>query len=1036
MLGMFNSLQDVTQKVRSGSRPVQAATQNTEEAENDGAVAGVTAEEILYNIISDADRSSQVSGLYGGGYSHDKMPGRGQEIDQSSSPQNYGGQMTRSQLEAEYGQDQYLQSTFGSFDNYMAYMGDASGMLGQQNWWNATGVDKRTAGERVSDYEGSGDLAYNGNQSQINDNLQSDANARKSGYNTWISSEENQGLMNKYGIQQKITAENGDIYEWSGNNYIRTYVAERMGAEDLVKAGIMATVAGGLGAGFAPMIGGSLGLTSPAATGAIKGALGSTLGGALNGDLSAESIALGALTGGVGGSLSNADGMLGGFIDTGSNLADDAIKGAITGGIGGAIDGDVLGGALGGAASGAGMNLLQQGVGWAGDKISDIKDGLTGPGEFDFASDVVDFEGDDLDLDMQAADYLDSLEFVGPSANNAGYNPDTQIPIDDPRYDAQLDFDSDGVIDADDLQPIVPGGDYREGIQFSEMNNWVTESGQVVGRNDVVPDLENGGWKHQWTGEPVNEHANAITMNGQVVAYKDGDSWTDINGEPVTDPALVDFYTNQSTQSGDMQLIEEATHDTMTWDTGNGQESAYQTSDGKWHLTGSDGTVEIDPDTIGQVDYVMGEDGTVRNAATGAVVANQGPSGDWYSADGKIDSIDSFVSNGTNTAVRTEGTGNQILGFSDNHGGSDNPDFGGTIFGESYQDSTGNNYTATDGNGWGIDTGGTNYADPGATQDVYYNLDNGFYNPNATNNAETNFLPPEEIEEIVEQQQQQQEPSESDPVNNTDTNLDSGEVGGGNKGTPSNPVDTAVGSILANLEDEQLQAILSQNPSLAQNIADQIAELISQNTTDSTSDSQTDSSSESQQQESQTETQEETESETETGSEPTNNDPSPVEPNSTPSGSTASNIAQILAAAQAAAAASGGEVDGSTDASGDPNATPGGQNTNNTGDGGLDNETGAGANNDVGTGVQAGDVTGTAEDGTEGGNDEGGGDPDIGAGVSGLLAGLGAGAGMGGGGGNGPQFSPLNDYTRLPQWQKRRHQITMGLLQELMRRAG
>ena len=294
--------------------------------------------EVMYNIISDAERSQQVSGLYGGGYSHDKMPGRGQEIDQSSSPQNYGGQMTRSQLEAEYGQDQYLQSTFGSFDNYMAYMGDASGMLGQQNWWDATGVDKRTAAERVSDYEGRGDLAYNGNQSQINDNRQSDANARKSGYNSWISSEENQGLMNKYGIQQKITAENGDIYEWSGNNYIRTYVAERMGVEDVAKAAIVATVAGGLGAGFAPMVSGGLGITGGFGTGAVQGGLGALAGGALQGDIDPRSIAVGALMGGLnpGGMLSNKMGLnpksfAGGFVGGGTN---SLVGGALqTGGI-------------------------------------------------------------------------------------------------------------------------------------------------------------------------------------------------------------------------------------------------------------------------------------------------------------------------------------------------------------------------------------------------------------------------------------------------------------------------------------------------------------------------------------------------------------------------------------------------------------------------------------------------------------------------------------------------------------------------------
>jgi hypothetical protein len=118
--------------------------------------------------------------------------------------------------------------------------------------------------------------------------------------------------MNKYGIQQKITAENGDIYEWTGNNYMRTYVAERMGVEDIAKAAIIATAAGGLATGFAPMVSGALGVApSGMASGAIKGALGATAGGALNGNIDPKTIAVGALMGGLnpGGMLSNKFGM-------------------------------------------------------------------------------------------------------------------------------------------------------------------------------------------------------------------------------------------------------------------------------------------------------------------------------------------------------------------------------------------------------------------------------------------------------------------------------------------------------------------------------------------------------------------------------------------------------------------------------------------------------------------------------------------------------------------------------------------------------
>ena len=381
MLGMFNALTDVNQIVRSGvanAAPVDAPAQSNTPV----------ADEILYNIISDAERSSQVSGLFGGGYSSDKMPGGGQEIDQSNSPQNYGGQMTRSQLEQEYNTDPYLQSTFGGFDNYMAYMGDASGMLGDLDWWNDTGIDKRTAGERVSDYEGAGDLANNGNQSQVNDNLQSDSNARQSGYNTWLSSEENQGLMNKYGIQQKITAENGDVYEWTGNNYMRTYVAERMGVEDLGKAAIIATVAGGLGAGFAPMIGGSLGLGGTG-VGALKGGISAGASGLLSGNgLDVGNIAVGALTGGLGGGLlEKATGILpdsalgGAIIGGGGNLLGQAVNGGDID-IGDALTAGLLSGGInvvGDYFSDARQSALPQFEGTAVENTSDLA-GLLGPG--------------------------------------------------------------------------------------------------------------------------------------------------------------------------------------------------------------------------------------------------------------------------------------------------------------------------------------------------------------------------------------------------------------------------------------------------------------------------------------------------------------------------------------------------------------------------------------------------------------------------------------------------------------------------------
>ena len=685
-----------------------------------------------------------------------------------------------------------------------------------------------------------------------------------------------------------LTPEQAFLQAESHNNIDNEFVSvEGLGGQ-LFKMAVTGALTAGAGAALAPSIAG----LSAGAQGAINGGLNSAIGGVVSGDgLDLKNIGVGALTGGVGGSLSNADGMLGGFIDTGSNIADDAIKGAITGGIGGAFDGDVLGGALMGGATGAGTNLLEQGVGWAGDKINGLKDDLTGPGEFDFAQDVMDFEGDDFDQ------YMDQVEL------NA-------------------------------LTDIIPGGEYHE----------IPDSVQEALDQQAIDDYYSPPEQIQVGNQDIIDQMNENDLNA-ALDYENSDEFV---GPGISGAADYD-HTTPAGQILDNMTQEDVISESYLFDQ-YGREM--------------DGTY-----TIGEIDGKT----SIIETATGNYVTSEATAGNPFEVG---DPRRSFYE--------------QLSEF-DKH---------------LYMAGT-------------LPSAGLSASPVDFLEDV------------------PDEVAPEQVEQEQpeEQEQQQQDPAESDPVNNTDTSLDSGKKGGGTDGTPSNPVDTAVGSILANLEDEQLQAVLSQNPNLAQNIADQISDLISQNTTDSTSDSQSTESTESQQ-ESQTETQEEAESEAETGSEPTNDDPSPAENNSTPSGSTASNIAQILAAAQAAAAASGGAVDGATNASGNPDATPGGQNTDNTGNGGLDNGTGTGANNDDGSGVQTGGGTGTGEEGTEGGDDKGNGDPGIGAGFGGMLAGLGAGSGMGGGnGGDGPQFSPLYDYTKLPQWQKRRHQITMGLLQELMRRA-
>ena len=209
-----------------------------------------------YNVITDNERSSEVEGLFGA---------TGE--DKSNAP-DWGGVKTAEELREEYEGDTYLESVFGTFDNYLGYMTEASDMLGRQNWWTAEGVDKRGTGDKIRE-DGQEDIGRNAAQQTATDDLrQSDSSARNSGYQQWLMSDENQALMQKYGIEQKFTDEKGDKYTWTGNGYMRTYVNNeaRLGASDIAKSLLAATVAYGTGVGAAGLLGGG---------GAAAGAAGS-----------------------------------------------------------------------------------------------------------------------------------------------------------------------------------------------------------------------------------------------------------------------------------------------------------------------------------------------------------------------------------------------------------------------------------------------------------------------------------------------------------------------------------------------------------------------------------------------------------------------------------------------------------------------------------------------------------------------------------------------------------------------------------------
>ena len=259
---------------------------------------------------------------------------------------------------------------------------------------------------------------------------------------------------------------------------------------------------------------------SGTALGAAKGAIGGATSGLINeGSLDPMDILLGAATGGLGASLNNPDGMLGGLINTGSDLADDAIKGALLGAVGGAVDGDIVDGALYGAAGGAATNLIGKGF----DKLNDLNSGgsETSDKDWRFASDEGWDENDPLNMDLAADEYLNSPDFVGPDASLAGYDPNRAIPFDDPRFDPTLDINSDGVLDADDLQEIDTSH-LQTTYEQNEMSYVTSITGDVKMVDGEVVKTE-----MDYYSVPGDDN-NLYFEDGSIAATRDADGRWDI----------------------------------------------------------------------------------------------------------------------------------------------------------------------------------------------------------------------------------------------------------------------------------------------------------------------------------------------------------------------------------------------------------------------------------------------------------------------------------------------------------------------------
>jgi len=202
------------------------------------------AEEQKYNVIYSPGTST---GLF------DPRTG----TEDRSGEEAYAGdmnvsQLTESEIKERWEADKFLQQQFGSFDNYMGYVKESSELFENVDWWESKGIDTRTQSERMREGDDLGRGA--GQVDLVYDKKQSDDNARKSGYQQWLMGEENQALMEKYGVEQTVYNDKGDKYEWMGNGYTLTDEADELEFADIAKAGLMVAAGIATGAGVSAAI--------------------------------------------------------------------------------------------------------------------------------------------------------------------------------------------------------------------------------------------------------------------------------------------------------------------------------------------------------------------------------------------------------------------------------------------------------------------------------------------------------------------------------------------------------------------------------------------------------------------------------------------------------------------------------------------------------------------------------------------------------------------------------------------------------------
>lgn len=224
---------------------------------------------------------------------------RGNETTERGLPSwlaNQEGYMeaTVDDLREYYEEAENLQKTFGSFDNYLAYMTERESLIQSGEY------DPGTFGEIVStgmvqnvdgtmiDPDDIQNLSpndfiakYGLDKSEVQIVEQETGADRWAGYSDWLNSDPVQALNKKYGIPDLRQTDDGRKYMWNGSAWVKTFEPENFDFGDVLKI----ATAVGFGAITGTALGGVLG-SSGAITQSVASSLGlapSTVGAAAGG---------------------------------------------------------------------------------------------------------------------------------------------------------------------------------------------------------------------------------------------------------------------------------------------------------------------------------------------------------------------------------------------------------------------------------------------------------------------------------------------------------------------------------------------------------------------------------------------------------------------------------------------------------------------------------------------------------------------------------------------------------------------------------